>query len=128
MPIERIQPQGLAASPRYTHVVKAGNTVYLSGQIAMDAEGKIVGAGDVTAQATQIFENMKTALAAVGADFTHVVKVTVFATDGRFRDAISAVRQQYLGTPDPAASTFLVVAGLALPELLLEIEAIAVLD
>ena len=128
MPIERIQPQGLTASPRYTHVVKAGNTVYLSGQIAMNAQGQIVGAGDVTAQTTQIFENMKLALAAAGADFSHVVQVTVFATDGRFRDAISAVRQQYFGSPDPVASTFLVVAGLALPELLLEIEAVAVLD
>jgi enamine deaminase RidA (YjgF/YER057c/UK114 family) len=128
MPLERIQPQGLADLPTFTQVIKAGNTVYISGQIAFNAQGELVGAGDITAQATQVFENLKIALAAAGAGFAQLAKLTVFVTDGRYREAVSAVRRQYLGSPDPVTSTFLVVAGLARPELLLEIEAIAVLD
>jgi reactive intermediate/imine deaminase len=128
MPLERIQPQGLINLPTFTQVIKAGNTVYISGQIALNAQGELVGAGDITAQATQVFENLKIALAAAGAEFSHLVKLTVFVTDARYREPVAAVRRQYLGSPDPVASTFLVVAGLARPELLLEIEAIAVLD
>jgi enamine deaminase RidA (YjgF/YER057c/UK114 family) len=125
---ERIQPQGLKDLPLFTHVIKAGNTVYIAGQVAMDQDGQIVGRGDVTAQATQVFENLKTALAAAGADFSHLVKLTVYATDAAFLRPIAEVRRQYLGSPDPVTSTFVAVSGLALPDLLLEIEGIAVLD
>ena len=128
MPLERIQPEGIANLPTFTQVIKAGNTVYVAGQVALNAQGQVVGAGDITAQATQVFENLKIALAAAGAGFSHLAKITVYATDAGYRPAISAVRRQYLGSPDPVTSTFLVVAGLALPELLVEIEAIAVLD
>lgn len=128
MPHERIQPEGLVNLPGFTQVIKAGNTVYIAGQIALNAQGELVGAGDVTAQATRVFENLKIALAAAGAGFAQLVKLTVYVTDARFREDISKVRRQYLGSPDPVTSTFLVVAGLALPGLLLEIEAIAVLD
>lgn len=128
MSLERIQPAGLKALPLFTHVVKAGSTVYLAGQVAMDSDGQIVGAGDITRQTTQVFENLRTALASVGADFTHLAKITVFATDAAFLQPIAAVRRQFLGNPDPVASTFVVVAGLARPEFLLEIEGVAVLD
>ena len=128
MPLERIQPEGLANLPLFTQVIKAGNTIYIAGQIAMNAQGQIVGAGDINAQTTQVFENLKTALAAAGAQFSHLVKLTVYVTDAAYREPIAAVRRQYLGSPDPVTSTFLVVAGLALPQLLVEIEAVAVLD
>jgi len=128
MPIERIQPHGLQNSPLFMHVIKAGNTVYVAGQIAVGQDGQIVGRGDVTAQANQVFENLQTALAAVGADLSHLVKITIYATDAGFRDPIRDVRQRYLGSPDPVTSTFVVVAGLALPELLVEIDGVAVLD
>lgn len=128
MPIERIQPHGLQGSPLYTHVVKAESTVYIGGQIAVDHASQIVGRGDVAAQATQVSENLQTALAAAGAAWSHLVTITVYATDAGFRDPIRDVRRRYLGSPDPVASTFVVVAGLALPELLVEIDAIAVLD
>jgi len=128
MPIERIQPHGLQNSPLFTHVIKAGNTVYVAGQIAVGQDGQIVGRGDVTAQANQVFENLQKALAAVGADLSHLVKITIYATDAGFRDPIRDVRQRYLGSPDPVTSTFVVVAGLALPELLVEIDGVAVLD
>jgi len=128
MPLERIQPHGLQDSPLFTHVIKAGNTVYVAGQIAVDHDGQVVGRGDVTAQATQVFENLQTALAAAGADVSHLVKMTIYATDAEFRDPITDVRRRYLGSPNPVTSTFVVVVGLALPELLVEIDAIAVLD
>ncbi|HLH73428.1 MAG TPA: RidA family protein [Chloroflexota bacterium] len=128
MPLERIQPAGLKNLPLFTHVVKAGNTVYLAGQVALDTDGQVVGRGDITAQAAQVFENLRTALAAVGANFSNLAKITVFATDVSFLRPIAEVRARYLGRPDPVASTFVVVAGLAWPEFLLEIEAIAVLD
>lgn len=128
MSIERIQPPGLVNLPLFTQVIRAGNTVYIAGQTAMNVDGRVVGPGDITAQATQVFENLKIALAAADANFSQLVKLTIYTTDAGYRDAISAVRRQYLGSPDPVTSTFLVVAGLALPDLLLEIEAIAVLD
>jgi enamine deaminase RidA (YjgF/YER057c/UK114 family) len=128
MPIERIQPVGLANLPLFTHVVKAGNTVYLAGQVALDPEGRVVGPGDITAQTVQVFENLRMALASAGADFSHLAKITIFATDASFLRPIAEVRARYLGRPDPVASTFVAVAGLARPDLLVEIEAIAVLE
>lgn len=128
MPRERIQPEGLLNLPLFTQVVKAGDTVYIAGQIAMDEDGQVVGQGDITAQATKVFENLRTALAAAGADFSHLVKLTIYATDAAYLRPIAEVRRRYLGSPDPVTSTFVAVAGLARPELLVEIEGIAVLD
>jgi enamine deaminase RidA (YjgF/YER057c/UK114 family) len=128
MPRERIQPTELVNLPTFTQVIRADKTIYVSGQTAWNVDRQVVGPGDITAQTTQVFENLKIALAAAGADFSHLVKVNVYATDAGYLPAIRAVRAKYLGTPDPVASTFVVVAGLAVPELLVEIEAIAVLD
>src|SRR5919199_2592579 len=127
MPLQRIQPPGLSKPPTYTHVIRAGNTVYIAGQTATDEQGQVVGKGDITAQATQVFENLGKALAAVGADFSRLVKITVYLTDARFREAVTQVRSRYLGQTLPA-STLVVVAGLARPDLLVEIEGIAVVD
>ncbi len=128
MPIERIQPQGLPQPPTYSHVVKNGNTVYIAGQIAQDEKGEVVGKGDITAQAEQVFQNLGKALKSVGGDYSNLVKITMFLTDARFRDAVTPVRQKYLKAPNLPASTLVVVAGLASPDYLLEIEAIAVVD
>jgi enamine deaminase RidA (YjgF/YER057c/UK114 family) len=127
MPLQRIQPQGLSKPPTYTHVIRAGNTVYVAGQTATNEQGQVVGKGDFTAQATQVFENLKKALASCNADFSHVVKTTIFLTDPRFREPLGEVRQRYLGQNLPT-STLVTVAALAVPDLLIEIEAIAVLD
>jgi len=102
--------------------------VYTAGQTAVDQAGQVVGRGDITAQARQTFENLHTALASVGADFSNVAKITVYATDPSYLRPIVEVRGQFFGRPDPVASTFVAVAGLAMPELLVEIEAIAMLD
>jgi enamine deaminase RidA (YjgF/YER057c/UK114 family) len=126
MPIERIQPPGLARPTVYAHVVKTGSTVYIAGQVAQDESGAVVGRGDITAQVTQVFENLKKALASVGADFSHLVKITAYLTDPRYREALTSVRSQYLQTDLPA-STLVVVAGLANPDWLVEIEGVAYL-
>lgn len=127
MAVEYINPRGLYRAPTYSHVVKAGNTVYVAGQVARDENGNLVGPGDITAQAVRVFENLRIALAAGGADFRNVVKITIFLTDPRFREALGKVRTQYIKDPVPA-STLVVVAGLAEPDFLLEIEAIAVVE
>jgi enamine deaminase RidA (YjgF/YER057c/UK114 family) len=127
MSVERIRPDGLAVPPTYTHVVKAGNTIYIAGQVAQDEQGRLVGAGDFIAQANQVFGNLGKALAAAGASFGDVVKTTVYVTDPRYREALRDVRDRYLDSSALPASTLVVVAGLALPEYLLEIEAVAVI-
>ena len=127
MPFERIQPQGLSKPSTYTHVVRAGNTVYVAGQTAVDEQGQVVGKGDFTAQATQVFENLKKALSAAGADLSQMVKITVYLTDPRYREPLAEVRARYLGSALPA-STLVTVDALATPELLVEIEAIAVTE
>ncbi len=127
MPLERVQPAGLSKPAAYTHVIRAGNTVYIAGQTSSNERGELVGAGDIDAQAVQVFKNLEKALGSVGATFANVAKITVFVTDARFREPIGVVRRQYFGDTLPT-STFLVVAGLADPGYLLEIEAIAVLD
>ena len=125
MPLERIQPDGLSKPPTYTHVIKAGNTIYLAGQTPQDENGQAVGRGDITAQAVKVFENIKTALASAGAGFGDLVKITVYITDPRYREAVGEVRRRYIGNELPA-STLVVVAGLANPDYLLEIEGVAV--
>jgi enamine deaminase RidA (YjgF/YER057c/UK114 family) len=124
---ERIQPEGLHRPPSYSHVVKVGNTIYIAGQTSVNERGEVVGRGDIEAQAVQVFENLKKALASVGATFDDLVKITVLITDPRYRDAVTRVRAGYITGPLPA-STLVVCAGLANPDYLLEIEAIAALD
>jgi reactive intermediate/imine deaminase len=122
-----INPQELTRPTGYTHVVKAGEgrTIYISGQIAFDKDGKVVGAGDFRSQTIQVFENLKAALAAAGGTFENVVKLTTFLTDMKNAVTLREVRTQYLG-PNPPAGTLIQVAALVVPELMIEVEAIAV--
>ena len=122
-------PESLHKPSGYTHVVQAmvENTVWISGQIAMDVNGKLVGEGDLEAQTTQVFENLKSALASFGAGFEHVVKMMYFVVDMKpeYRDVIVKVRDRYLPDKRPASS-LLGVSALALPGLMIEIEVVAV--
>jgi enamine deaminase RidA (YjgF/YER057c/UK114 family) len=114
----------------YTHVVEVtgpGRTIYMAGQLGLDLEGKFPGAGDFRAQATQAFENLKAALAAVGADFSNVVKITNYFTDMSHLPVFFEVRDRYVNTSAPPASTAVEISRLAVPGALFEIEAIAVL-
>jgi 2-iminobutanoate/2-iminopropanoate deaminase len=124
-----INPPGLSTPTGYTHVVVAADrrTVYIAGQVALDSTGKLVGPGDFRAQAEQVFANLSRALASVGASFADVVKTTTFITDAKQVPALRDIRTRYLDPKYLPASTLLVVSALARPELLIEIEAVAVL-
>ena len=128
MPLERINPTGLAAGGAYTHVVVAqpGRLVFVSGQVGLDSEGQLVGEGDVVAQARQAFSNLITALHAAGASPDDVTKVTIFVAgySPESMEGIRAARREAFGDVLPA-STFLGVQSLARPEFLIEVEAVA---
>jgi 2-iminobutanoate/2-iminopropanoate deaminase len=102
-----------------------GTLVFLSGAVAFDEDGKVVGEGDIVAQTRQVMENLKTALEAAGADLSDVVKITNYVTDASEYPKVAPVREEYLKEPYPA-STLIEVKSLIYPELLIEIEAIAV--
>lgn len=126
---EFVNPDGLYHPNGYTHVVAAapGTTIYVSGQVPVDAAGNLVGPGDMRAQAQQVFVNLKTALAALDADLTDVVKMTYFIVDMSQLNVVREVRAQFLDANTPPASTAVQVSGLFRPDVLIEIEAIAVL-
>jgi 2-iminobutanoate/2-iminopropanoate deaminase len=107
----------------YTDAVAAGDTLYLSGIVPVDAEGNVVG-DDVVAQARQVFDIMGRVLAAAGARPADVVKVTIYLLDVDHRPLINPVRQEFFGSARPA-STLVEVSRLAFPGALLEIEAVA---
>jgi enamine deaminase RidA (YjgF/YER057c/UK114 family) len=127
--IRFINPPTLSTPPGYTHVVEIthGRTVFISGQIALDQAGNVVGPNDFHAQAQQVFENLKVALGAVGADFTHVVKLHMYVVDMTQLPILRTVRDRYVNTQHPPASTLVEVRKLAREEFLLEIEAVAYL-
>jgi 2-iminobutanoate/2-iminopropanoate deaminase len=107
----------------FADAVVAGDTLYLSGIVPVDASGTVVG-DDVVAQARQVFDNMGRVLAAAGATAADVVKVTVYLLDIDDRPKINPVRQEFFGSARPA-STLVEVSRLAYPEARLEIEAVA---
>ena len=121
-------PPNLAKPRGYSHVaeVLAGRTIYISGQVAQDQDGNLVGKGDFRAQCVQVFENLKAALAFAGADFSHVVKVNNYLTDMAQITVLREVRDQYFNTQQPPTSTAVQVSRLVNPDWLLEIEAVAV--
>jgi reactive intermediate/imine deaminase len=126
--VKRTNPPALSTPTGYTHIVEVtgpARTIYISGQIAFDRDGKIVGAGDMKAQAEQVFKNLEAALTAAGAKFSDIVKMNTYTTDMSKVQAVRDVRAQYFKEATPA-STFVEVKGLVRPELLLEIEVVAV--
>ncbi len=102
-----------------------GNTIYVSGQVAFNSQGKLVGKGSMKVQTRQVFRNIKAVLAAADAKMEHIIKINTYITDaGKFMEMLEA-RGDVFGD-NPPASTAVVVAGLAFPGLLIEVEAIAV--
>lgn len=106
--------------------VRAGDTVYVRGQVGTDFAGNLVGLGDPRAQAEQAMKNVKQLLEEAGSDLSHIVKTTTYITDPRFREAVYRETGQWLKGVYPI-STGLVVSGLAQPEWLMEIDVIAVI-
>ena len=105
--------------------IQIGNAVYVSGQIALNPEGNVVGKGDIKAQTRQALENVKSVLQAAGASLDDVVKVTVYMTDISQLRETHEVRAQYFPDPPPASTT-VEIKALAFPDVLIEIEAVAV--
>lgn len=118
---------GVAPSGRYSHVVTGiGRQVFVAGQVALDEKGQLVGEGDALAQARQVFANIGHCLAAAGAGFEHLAKLTIFVTDIAHLVGIRTAWDEVLGAAHAPASSAVQVAGLFRPELLLEIEAFAI--
>jgi 2-iminobutanoate/2-iminopropanoate deaminase len=126
-----ISPPELAVGPAkrffYSHGVRRGAQLWISGQVSMDSAGSVVGEGDINAQAERVFENLSAVLRAAGGDFSHIVSTTTYVTDRSLLLPVNEVRGRYLTTEPAPTSTLLVVAGLARPEFLVEISAVAIL-
>jgi reactive intermediate/imine deaminase len=125
--VKRTNPPTLSKPTGYTHIVEVTGpekTIYISGQIALDKDGNVVGAGNMKAQAEQVFKNLQAALDAAGAKFSDVVKMNTYITDMEQAPAVREVRARYFGDTVPA-STLVQVVHLARPEFMLEIEVIA---
>lgn len=112
----------------YSHVaeVRGGRTLYISGQVALDNEGNLVGRGDFGAQTVQVFENLTARLKEGGATFKDVVKLNYYLTDASDLQTLRDTRNRYLNTDNPPASTLVVVKQLFREEFLIEVEAVAV--
>ena len=120
---EEIEVEGLApAISHYTHAVRFGDLLFVSGLVGLDEKLKVV-SPDVVAQTRKILDDLKLIMKRVGADFHNVLKVTVYLTDVNDRTKINPVRQEYFGSSRPA-STLIGTAALVLPELKVEIEAV----
>jgi reactive intermediate/imine deaminase len=127
--VRYLNPTTLSTPTGYSHVVEVsgGRTIYIAGQVSLDISGNIVGKGDFAVQTVQVFENLKLALAAAGATFDDVVKVNTYVTDMSQLPALRDVRARYYGRNAPA-STLVQIEKLAREELMIEIEAIAVIE
>jgi enamine deaminase RidA (YjgF/YER057c/UK114 family) len=120
-------PDGVFPAAAYSHVVMGtGRLVAVSGQLALDEDGALVGEGDPAAQARQVFENLRRCLAAVGATFDDVLKLTYFVTDMAHIPAVREARAAHIPDDRLPASSAVQVAALVRPEFLMEIEALAV--
>ena len=126
MPRQSVAVSGMHKTIGYSHAAKAAGLLFVAGQVAQDPEGNLVGREDIEAQTVQVFENLKRVLAAAGATLDDVVKMTTYTTKLDYRPVIRDVRARYYGDYLPP-NTFVVVAGLASPDYLLEIEAVAAL-
>ena len=122
-----IRPTTVHPVKTYSHAIRNGNLLHIAGQVALDREGKLVGRGDIAAQAGQVFANLKGVVEAAGGTTANIAKITIYTTNRGYRPIIADVRARYFPA-DPPASTFLVITSLAEPGYLLEVEAIAVLD
>jgi 2-iminobutanoate/2-iminopropanoate deaminase len=126
-----LKPEGIAPGTGYTHVVvtSPGKLVFISGQVARDKQGNLVGKGDLHAQTVQVFENIKAALASAGATFNDVVKINWYIRDYKQENlaALREVRDLYVNKENPPASTLVGVAALAQDDYLIEVEAVAAL-
>ena len=123
-----VNPETMQSPDGYTHVVEvtSGRPVYISGQVALNRDGKLAG-GDIRSQTRQVFENMRAALAAVGGTLGDVVKLNTYLLDISEMSAVREVRNEYFDSGRPPAATAVEVSRLEPDGVLIEIEAVAVL-
>jgi enamine deaminase RidA (YjgF/YER057c/UK114 family) len=123
-----IEPAGIAAPPEpYSHAVRCGDTVYIAGQVAFDEQNNVVGIGDARKQAERVWHNIRLAVEAAGGEIANIVKITIFLKDIRHASDEIAVRQQLFKPGRFPICTQVQVANLGLPDLLMEVDAVAVL-
>jgi enamine deaminase RidA (YjgF/YER057c/UK114 family) len=123
-----INPSSMPAPRGYSYAVKkSGTPVYISGQVAIDGQGQLVGEDDAEAQVEQVFRNLRTVVEAAGGTLDDIVNLHIYVTDAAYRPAVVAGRQKHFKEGQYPASTYLVVSALAVPQLLVEIEAVAVI-
>jgi reactive intermediate/imine deaminase len=122
-----IKSDVLPPSPGYSQAVEVrpGRTIYIAGQVSLDRAGKLVGEGDMRAQAQQTFENLQAALEASGARFENVVKLNYYILDASQLPAVREVRDEFINTANPPASTAVEVKRLFREGFLIEVEAVA---
>ena len=125
-----LSPETLPPPFGYSHVVDApaGRVIFISGQVPLDQAGELVGEGDIEAQARQVFENLTTALEAADASWPDVVKLNFFVVDVAQIGAVRGVRDEYVNTGQPPASTLIEVSRLFRDDVLIEVDAVAVRD
>jgi 2-iminobutanoate/2-iminopropanoate deaminase len=129
MATKTIQPKSLNdPRPRYSQGILAedGRVLFIAGQTASDANGNVVGKGDIKAQTRQVFANIKAVLEAAGGSFDNMVMTTTYITDRKYREGYNEVRRD-IYKKDPPTSTLVIVSGLANEDYLIEIAGIAVL-
>jgi enamine deaminase RidA (YjgF/YER057c/UK114 family) len=128
--VEHLNPAGLNQNPAFTNVVVVSGpvrTIYIGGQDAIDAAGEVVGKGDLAAQTEQVLVNLRTALAAAGAGPEHVIKWNLLVVDGQsIEQGYAAFQRVWRNRPNPPLITAAFVSGLAHPDFLVEMDAIAV--
>ena len=123
-----VEATGVAApAGHYSHgIITAGRTLFVAGQVALDEDGRLVGSGDAASQARQVLTNLKRVIESAGASMAAVARTTVYLTNLDDRGPVNTVRAEFFPSPAPA-NTLLVVASLAQPEFLVEIDAIVAL-
>jgi enamine deaminase RidA (YjgF/YER057c/UK114 family) len=121
-------PPTLPKPVGYSHVVEVprGRTLFISGQVALDSAGNLIGRGDFVAQTEQVFKNIQAALESVGAGCKDLAKLTIFVVDISQVPALREIRNRYVNSANPPASSLVQVKGLVREEFLVEIEAVAV--
>ena len=127
MDLTVINPSTVHPATNYSHAVRMGDLIFVSGQVAMTPSGELVGQGDVRAQTEQVFENLRRVLEASGATFADVVKIQTFLTTLDGIEESREVRARYLPS-EPPASTAVHVVALLLPDALIEVELTAVVS
>lgn len=123
-----INPPEMAPPTGYSYAIKkSGTPVFISGQVALDGKGNLVGENDAAAQVAQVFANLRTVVQACGGTLDDIVKLNIYVTDAAYRPAVAAARLQHFKDGQYPASTYVVVSALAVPSLLVEIEAVAMI-